>query len=86
MQDPAYLYDPNNETAGALVPAQIIYDAFYGRYHSGTGAVIFLCIIWGTYFFAGLSVTASAARVVSKPESLSLSLSNNEHARILTTF
>ncbi|XP_040997070.1 amino-acid permease BAT1 homolog [Juglans microcarpa x Juglans regia] len=64
IQDPAYLYDPKNETAGALVPAQIIYDAFYGRYHSGTGAVIFLCIIWGTFFFAGLSVTASAARVV----------------------
>lgn len=65
MQDPSYLYDENNETAGALVPAQIIYDAFYGRYQNSTGAVIFLCIIWGSFFFCGLSVTTSAARVVS---------------------
>ncbi|XP_059455711.1 amino-acid permease BAT1 homolog [Corylus avellana] len=64
IQDPAYLYDPNNETAGAFVPAQIIYDAFYRRYHSGTGAIIFLCIIWGAFFFCGLSNLTSAARVV----------------------
>ncbi|KAK9271225.1 hypothetical protein L1049_026815 [Liquidambar formosana] len=64
IRDQSYLYDPNNETAGALVPAQIIYDAFYGRYQSSTGAIVFLCIIWGSYFFCGLSVTASAARVV----------------------
>ena len=74
MQDPAYLYDPNNETGGALVPAQIIYDAFYRRYRSGTGAVIFLCIIWGTFFFGGLSVITSAGRVVSKVESFSIFL------------
>lgn len=65
MQDPSYLYDVNNETAGALVPAQIIYDAFHGRYQNSTGAVVFLCIIWGSFFFCGLSVTTSAARVVS---------------------
>ncbi|KAL9396090.1 hypothetical protein Peur_010343 [Populus x canadensis] len=64
IQDFNYLYDVNNETAGALVPAQIIYDAFHGRYHNSTGAVVFLCIIWGSFFFCGLSVTASAARVV----------------------
>ena len=66
MQDPNYLYDPNNETGGGLVPAQIIYDAFHRRYQSATGAVVFMCIIWGSFFFCGLSVTASAARVVSK--------------------
>lgn len=64
IQDPSYLYDVNNETAAALVPAQIIYDAFYGRFHSYTGAIVFLCIIWGSFFFCGLSVTTSAARVV----------------------
>ncbi|KAG6738859.1 hypothetical protein POTOM_058482 [Populus tomentosa] len=32
IQDFNYLYDVNNETAGALVPAQIIYDAFHGRF------------------------------------------------------
>lgn len=64
IQDFNYLYDVNNETAGALVPAQIIYDAFHGRYHNSTGAVVFLCIIWGSFFFCGLSVTAGAARVV----------------------
>ncbi|CAM8983504.1 unnamed protein product [Rhodiola kirilowii] len=64
IKDPKYLYDESNETAGAFVPAQIIYDAFYGRFQSSTGAVIFLCIIWGSFFFCGLSVTTSAARVV----------------------
>ncbi|KDP32854.1 hypothetical protein JCGZ_12146 [Jatropha curcas] len=39
IKDPNHLYDPNNETGGALVPAQIIYDAFRGRYHNGAGAV-----------------------------------------------
>ncbi|KAL4596135.1 hypothetical protein ACB092_12G142400 [Castanea dentata] len=64
IQDPAYLFDTNNETAGAFVPAQIIYDVFNQRYHSGTGAIIILCIIWGTFFFCGLSVITGAARVV----------------------
>ncbi|KAK0577596.1 hypothetical protein LWI29_035586 [Acer saccharum] len=64
IKDPDYLYDLNNETGGALVPAQIIYDAFHGRFQSSTGAVVFLCIIWGSFFFCGLSVTTSAARVV----------------------
>ncbi|XP_065636956.1 amino-acid permease BAT1 homolog [Quercus suber] len=64
IQDPANLFNTNNETAGALVPAQIIYDVFNQRYHSGTGAIIILCIIWGTFFFCGLSVITGAARVV----------------------
>ncbi|CAN0892246.1 Amino-acid permease BAT1 homolog [Linum grandiflorum] len=64
IQDFNYLYDENNETGGVSVPAQIIYDAFHGRYHNSTGAVVFLCIIWGSFFFCGLAVTASAARVV----------------------
>ncbi|KAI3992268.1 hypothetical protein MKX01_029989 [Papaver californicum] len=64
IQDPKYLYDVNNETAGTFVPAQILYDAFYGRYQSGTGAIILLFIIWGSFFFGGLSITTSAARVV----------------------
>ncbi|KAL2936211.1 Amino-acid permease BAT1-like protein [Bienertia sinuspersici] len=64
IQDLSYLYDPNNETAGAFVPAQILYDAFHGRYHNATGAILFLFIIWGSFFFAGLSITTSAARVV----------------------
>ncbi|KAJ4953134.1 hypothetical protein NE237_029966 [Protea cynaroides] len=64
IQNLDYLYDPTNETAGALVPAQIIYDAFQGRFHHSGGAIVFLFIIWGSYFFCGLSVTTSAARVV----------------------
>lgn len=47
------------------MPAQILYDAFHGRYHSSTGAIILLFIIWGSFFFGGLSITTSAARVVS---------------------
>lgn len=66
IQDLSYLYDPTNETAGAFVPAQILYDAFYGRYHNATGAIVLLVMIWGSFFFAGLSITTSAARVVSK--------------------
>ncbi|KDP32853.1 hypothetical protein JCGZ_12145 [Jatropha curcas] len=64
IKDLNHLYDPNNETGGALVPAQIMYDAFRGRYNNGGGAVIFLCIIWGSYFFSGLSITTTAGRVV----------------------
>ncbi|KAL3695805.1 hypothetical protein R1sor_009881 [Riccia sorocarpa] len=44
IQDPAYLFDPLNETGGGFVAAQILYDAFYGRYGSGTGAVVLLCV------------------------------------------
>ncbi|KAK0578077.1 hypothetical protein LWI29_004763 [Acer saccharum] len=62
--DFSYLYDPSNETAGAFVPAQILYDAFHGRYKNSTGAIILLFIIWGSFFFGGLSITTSAARVV----------------------
>ncbi|KAF9609774.1 hypothetical protein IFM89_018222 [Coptis chinensis] len=64
IKDPAYLYDVTNETAGALVPAQIMYDAFHGRFQNSSGAIVFLFIIWGSFFFCGLSVTTSAARVV----------------------
>lgn len=72
MQDLEYLYNTDNETAGALVPAQIIYDAFYGRFHNSAGPVVFLCIIWGSFFFCGLSTTTTAARVVRKTDSLNL--------------
>ncbi|CAN6476084.1 unnamed protein product [Victoria cruziana] len=64
IQNPSYLYDKTNETAGTFVPAQILYDAFYGRYHNSTGAIVLLFIIWGSFFFGGLSITTSAARVV----------------------
>jgi hypothetical protein len=50
---------------GSFVPAQILYDAFHGRYHNATGAIVLLCVIWGSFFFGGLSITTSAARVVS---------------------
>eukprot|EP00250_Pteridium_aquilinum_P012571 c20807_g1_i6 orf=361-1392(+) len=64
IQDPDYLYNPNNETAGKFIPAQILYDAFHGRYHNGLGAVLMLINIWGSFFFGGLSTTTSAARIV----------------------
>ncbi|KAL0917773.1 hypothetical protein M5K25_012860 [Dendrobium thyrsiflorum] len=59
-----YLFDVNNETAGSFVPAQILYDAFHGRYNNSIGAIILLFVIWGSFFFGGLSITTSAARVV----------------------
>lgn len=64
MQDLSYLYDPSNETAGSNAVAQILYDAFHGRYHNSAGAIVLLFIIWGSFFFGGLSITTSAARVV----------------------
>eukprot|EP00250_Pteridium_aquilinum_P019113 c24301_g1_i1 orf=93-1733(-) len=64
IQDPQYLYDPNNETAGQFVPAQILFDAFNARYHSVAGAVIMLIIIWGTFFFCGLATATCATRIV----------------------
>lgn len=65
FQNPAYLFDTSNETAGAFVPAQILYDAFHGRYNNSSGAIVLLFIIWGSFFFGGLSITTSAARVVN---------------------
>ncbi|KAF3337737.1 amino-acid permease BAT1 isoform X1 [Carex littledalei] len=64
IQDLSYLYDPSNETAGSNAVAQILYDAFHGRYHNSAGAIVLLFIIWGSFFFGGLSITTSAARVV----------------------
>ncbi|TVU14454.1 hypothetical protein EJB05_37924, partial [Eragrostis curvula] len=64
IQDFSYLYDTSNETAGTFVPAQILYDAFHGRYGSSTGAIVLLFVIWDSFFFGGLSCTTSAARVV----------------------
>ncbi|URD88027.1 short-chain dehydrogenase, partial [Musa troglodytarum] len=64
IQDFNYLYDAGNETAGAFVPAQILYDAFHGRYNNSAGAIVLLFVIWGSFFFGGLSITTSAARVV----------------------
>ncbi|KAF2291342.1 hypothetical protein GH714_023038 [Hevea brasiliensis] len=60
--DPSYLYNGNNETGGALVPAQVIDDAFLGKYHNSARAVVFLSIIWESFFVCGLSVTNSAGR------------------------
>ncbi|PKA66786.1 Amino-acid permease BAT1 like [Apostasia shenzhenica] len=64
IQNFDYLFDVNNETGGAYVPAQILYDAFHGRYHNSIGALLFLIVIWGSFFFGGLSTITSAARVV----------------------
>jgi amino acid permease (GABA permease) len=64
IQNLKYLYDPTNETAGTSVPAQILYDAFHGRYHNSSGAIVLLFVIWGSFFFGGLSSTTCAARVV----------------------
>lgn len=66
IQDFAYLYDPTNETAGTFVPAQILYDAFHGRYNSSAGAIVLLFVIWGSFFFGGLSITTRAALVVDR--------------------
>ncbi|KAL8170819.1 hypothetical protein V2J09_022623 [Rumex salicifolius] len=49
IQNFNYLYDTTNETAG---------------YHNSSGAIILLFVIWGSFFFGGLSITTSAARVV----------------------
>ncbi|KAG0469192.1 hypothetical protein HPP92_018520 [Vanilla planifolia] len=64
IQNFDYLFDVNNETAGTFAPAQILYDAFHGRYGKSTGAIVFLFVIWGSFFFGGISITTSAARVV----------------------
>lgn len=53
------------------MPAQILYDAFHGRFHNSVGAIVFLFVIWGSFFFGGLSVMTSAARVVRESSVLS---------------
>ncbi|KAJ6917087.1 amino-acid permease BAT1 [Populus alba x Populus x berolinensis] len=47
-----------------LCQLKYFYDAFHGRYHNSAGAIVLLFIIWGSFFFGGLSITTSAARVV----------------------
>jgi hypothetical protein len=41
----AYLYDSSNETTGTFVPTQILYDAFHGRYHNSSGAIVLPFVI-----------------------------------------
>ncbi|XP_058756727.1 amino-acid permease BAT1 homolog isoform X1 [Vicia villosa] len=67
IQDFTYLYDPNNETAGAFVPSQILYDAFHVRYQNSAGVIVLLFAIWGSLFFGGLSITTSSAKVAYAP-------------------
>ncbi|CAN1316903.1 Amino-acid permease BAT1 homolog [Linum perenne] len=50
------------ETIGLV--AGIGTQAFHGRYQNSAGAIILLFVIWGSFFFGGLSITTSAARVV----------------------
>ncbi|GAQ80863.1 amino acid transporter protein [Klebsormidium nitens] len=62
--DPARLFSPDNETAGAFAPAQIYYDVFQGRFGSAAGAYVILCVILLSFFFCGASILTSASRVV----------------------
>ena len=45
IQDFSYLYDPANETAGTFVPAQILYDAFHGRYAFDDSIVVATAVL-----------------------------------------
>ena len=61
LQDFVSVFDPGNETGGALPAAQIMWDAFSARFGSGLGSLLVLAVPLGTSFFCGLfSVTAAA--------------------------
>lgn len=63
IRDPARLFDATTATGGGYPVAQILWDAFHDRYGNGVGALVFLFMIYGSFFFGCLSNCMSAARV-----------------------
>eukprot|EP00850_Spirogloea_muscicola_P010552 SM000062S19938 [mRNA] locus=s62:499844:503705:- [translate_table: standard] len=60
----ADLFDPANETRGLYPPAQILYDAFHGRYGSGAGAYVFLILMVIPFYASGVGGVLAAARAL----------------------
>eukprot|EP00270_Netrium_digitus_P002792 TRINITY_DN1315_c0_g1_i3.p1 TRINITY_DN1315_c0_g1~~TRINITY_DN1315_c0_g1_i3.p1 ORF type:complete len:308 (-),score=50.75 TRINITY_DN1315_c0_g1_i3:293-1216(-) len=62
IADPSTITDPNNE-AGGYASAEIIWQAFNGRYGSGTGGIVCMQIVSVAIFFCGVSCLTSCSRM-----------------------
>ena len=57
------LYDPMNQSGGQYPVAQILYDVFYNRFQSATGAYIMLILMVIPFLAAGSISTVALAGV-----------------------
>ncbi|CAI7745969.1 unnamed protein product [Closterium sp. NIES-54] len=73
IQSDDRLLGTDNETGGAYPVVQIIWDVFFSRYGSGTGAVIILCCMSLAFFLGvvgGLTGASRAAYSLSRDSGL----------------
>ncbi|CAI5465122.1 unnamed protein product [Closterium sp. Yama58-4] len=73
IQNDDRLLGTNNETRGEYPVVQIIWDVFFSRYGSGTGAVIILCCMSLAFFLGvvgGLTGASRAAYSLSRDSGL----------------
>ncbi|CAI7828617.1 unnamed protein product, partial [Closterium sp. NIES-54] len=62
ITDKATLLEADNETGGQQPVVQIIWEVFYVRYGNGTGAVVLLCLMYFSFFFAAFAAVIGASR------------------------
>lgn len=63
IQDYDHIFSPESVTGGSYQLVQILWDAFEARYGSGTGAEIFVIIIYGSFFFGCVVGVLGGSRV-----------------------
>ncbi|CAI5979366.1 unnamed protein product, partial [Closterium sp. NIES-65] len=56
------LLDEANASGGQQPVVQIIWEVFYNRYGNGTGAVVLLCLMYFSFFFAAFAAVIGASR------------------------
>ncbi|PSC69729.1 amino-acid permease BAT1-like protein isoform X2 [Micractinium conductrix] len=64
IQDPANLFSPESETGGGYAAAQVIWDAFAGRYGSGKRSIALMVVPLVGQFFCGLASITSNSRML----------------------
>ncbi|GJP33201.1 hypothetical protein CLOM_g17757 [Closterium sp. NIES-68] len=52
----------DNDTGGQQPVVQIIWEVFFSRYGNGTGAVVLLCLMYFSFFFATFAAVIGASR------------------------
>ncbi|CAI5514904.1 unnamed protein product [Closterium sp. Naga37s-1] len=63
IQDPENLLSKDTVTGGDFAEVQILWDVFYGRFGSGTGACVVLGLFFTAFFFSTITLILAAARV-----------------------
>ncbi|GAB4822974.1 hypothetical protein N2152v2_010020 [Parachlorella kessleri] len=61
IQDPDNLFNPDSATGGSYAFAQVVWDAFYARYNTGTGGIVLMGIpLIGQFFCGAASITSNS--------------------------